>query len=64
MLDASPAILDPLLATIVFPQRAGHPAEFTLFVESIIRNSYLNGENIRLDAAQRFRPSSPARPKY
>ncbi len=54
MLNASPAILDPLLATIVFPQRAGHPAEFALLVESIIRNSYLNGENIRLDAAQRF----------
>ena len=26
MLDARAAILDPLLATIVFPQRAGHPA--------------------------------------
>jgi len=56
MLHASPAILDPLLATIVFPKRPGHPAEFALLVESIIRNPYLNGENIRLDAAQRFPP--------
>jgi NAD(P)-dependent dehydrogenase (short-subunit alcohol dehydrogenase family) len=54
MLHASPAILDPLLATIVFPKREGHPSEFALLVESIIRNPYLNGENIRLDAAQRF----------
>ena len=56
MLHASPAILDPLLATIVFPQRVGRPAEFAFLVESIIRNPYLNGENIRLDAAQRFPP--------
>jgi NAD(P)-dependent dehydrogenase (short-subunit alcohol dehydrogenase family) len=54
MLNASPAILDPLLATIVFPKRVGKPAEFGFLVESIIRNPYLNGENIRLDAAQRF----------
>ena len=39
---------------IVFPRRMGHPAEFALLVESIIRNPYLNGENIRLDAAQRL----------
>ncbi len=56
MLNASPAILDPLLATIIFPKRVGRPAEFALLVESIIRNPYLNGENIRLDAAQRFPP--------
>ena len=36
------------------PQARGPPAEFALLVESIIRNPYLNGENIRLDAAQRF----------
>jgi NAD(P)-dependent dehydrogenase (short-subunit alcohol dehydrogenase family) len=54
MRNASPAILHPLLATIVFPNRMGHPSEFALLVEAIIRNDYLNGENIRLDAAQRF----------
>jgi NAD(P)-dependent dehydrogenase (short-subunit alcohol dehydrogenase family) len=54
MQNASPAILDPLLATIVFPNRMGYPSEFALLVEAIIRNPYLNGENIRLDAAQRF----------
>jgi len=39
---------------IVFPKRMGYPAEFALLVESIARNSYLNGENIRLDGALRF----------
>ena len=39
---------------IVFPKRMGHPDEFALLVESIVRNPYLNGENIRLDGALRF----------
>lgn len=39
---------------IAFPRRMGHPEEFALLVESIVRNSYLNGENIRLDGGLRF----------
>ena len=39
---------------IVFPKRMGYPEEFALLVESIVRNPYLNGENIRLDGALRF----------
>ncbi len=39
---------------IVFPKRMGHPEEFAILVESIVRNPYLNGENIRLDGALRF----------
>ncbi|MBL7499087.1 SDR family NAD(P)-dependent oxidoreductase [Frankia sp. CNm7] len=54
MLSASQQLKDKLVATIVFPHRMGRPAEFALLVEAIIRNPYLNGENIRLDAAQRF----------
>jgi hypothetical protein len=34
----------------------GRPAEFAHLVETIIKNPYLNGENIRLDGAQRFPP--------
>ena len=41
---------------IVFPKRMGRPEEFALLVESIARNPYLNGENIRLDGALRFPP--------
>ncbi len=43
-----------LEADIVFPRRMGRPEEFALLVESIVRNPYLNGENIRLDGALRF----------
>jgi hypothetical protein len=32
----------------------GLPEEFALLVESIVRNGYLNGENIRLDGGLRF----------
>ena len=41
---------------IMFPKRMGKPEEFALLVESIARNPYLNGENIRLDGALRFPP--------
>ena len=41
---------------IIFPKRMGRPEEFALLVESIARNPYLNGENIRLDGALRFPP--------
>lgn len=39
---------------IAFPRRLGRPEEFALLVESIARNPYLNGENIRLDGALRL----------
>jgi NAD(P)-dependent dehydrogenase (short-subunit alcohol dehydrogenase family) len=45
-----------LVENIVFPKRLGKPEEFALLVESIARNPYLNGENIRLDGALRFPP--------
>ena len=39
---------------IVFPPRLGRPDEFAQLVESVVRNRYLNGENIRLDGALRL----------
>lgn len=56
MLSASEQLKEKLVASIVFPHRMGRPEEFAMLVEAIIRNPYLNGENIRLDAAQRFPP--------
>jgi NAD(P)-dependent dehydrogenase (short-subunit alcohol dehydrogenase family) len=44
---------DPALG-VQLPKRMGYPEEFALLVESIVRNPYLNGENIRLDGALRF----------
>lgn len=39
-----------------FPQRLGKPSEYAQLVQSIIENSMLNGEVIRLDGAIRMQP--------
>jgi 3-hydroxyacyl-CoA dehydrogenase / 3-hydroxy-2-methylbutyryl-CoA dehydrogenase len=54
LLSSPPEMQEKLSSSIVFPNRMGRPHEFALLVEAIIRNPYLNGENIRLDAAQRL----------
>jgi len=56
MLSVPQEMRDHLVGSIVFPKRMGRPEEFALLVESIARNPYLNGENIRLDGALRFPP--------
>ncbi|MGF7238636.1 MAG: SDR family NAD(P)-dependent oxidoreductase, partial [Frankia sp.] len=56
MLSVSEEVRSRLVKDIVFPSRMGRPEEFALLVESIVRNPYLNGENIRLDGALRFPP--------
>ena len=56
MLSVPEAMRENLVQSIVFPKRMGRPEEFALLVESIARNPYLNGENIRLDGALRFPP--------
>ncbi|MGH2925798.1 MAG: SDR family NAD(P)-dependent oxidoreductase [Solirubrobacterales bacterium] len=46
-----------LAAGIPFPSRLGDPAgDYAALVEHIVRNSYLNGETIRLDGALRMPP--------
>ena len=56
MLSVPEELKGNLVRNIVFPKRMGRPEEFALLVESIARNPYLNGENIRLDGALRFPP--------
>lgn len=56
MLGVADQVKDKLVENIMFPKRMGRPEEFALLVESIARNPYLNGENIRLDGALRFPP--------
>lgn len=56
MLSVPDQMREHLESSIVFPKRMGKPEEFALLVESIARNPYLNGENIRLDGALRFPP--------
>jgi NAD(P)-dependent dehydrogenase (short-subunit alcohol dehydrogenase family) len=41
---------------VPFPQRLGEPAEFAALVVHCVRNSYLNGEVIRIDGAMRMAP--------
>jgi NAD(P)-dependent dehydrogenase (short-subunit alcohol dehydrogenase family) len=56
MLGVPDQLKNKLVENIMFPKRMGRPEEFALLVESIARNTYLNGENIRLDGALRFPP--------
>lgn len=56
MLSVPEQMRQKLEGDIVFPRRMGRPEEFAMLVESIVRNPYLNGENIRLDGALRFPP--------
>lgn len=56
MLGVQQHVREEIVKGIVFPKRMGRPEEFALLVESIARNPYLNGENIRLDGALRFAP--------
>ena len=55
-LDAVEAYWAP---AIPFPKRMGQPAEYAKLVQSIVENSYLNGEVVRIDGAIRFGPKSP-----
>jgi NAD(P)-dependent dehydrogenase (short-subunit alcohol dehydrogenase family) len=45
-----------LSATVPNPSRLGRTAEFADLAATILRNSYLNGETIRLDGALRMAP--------
>jgi NAD(P)-dependent dehydrogenase (short-subunit alcohol dehydrogenase family) len=42
--------------TVLFPKRMGKPEEFASLVLEIARNSYINGEVIRLDGGIRMQP--------
>ena len=56
MLAAPPKVLDGLSASVPFPKRLGKPEEFASFVLELVRNSYFNGQAIRLDGAIRMAP--------
>jgi NAD(P)-dependent dehydrogenase (short-subunit alcohol dehydrogenase family) len=56
MMSVPAQMREKLEKEIVFPRRMGRPEEFAQLVESIARNPYLNGENVRLDGALRFPP--------
>ena len=49
-------VQDALASMVPFPKRLGSPEEYASMALEICRNSYLNGETIRLDGAIRMQP--------
>lgn len=54
--DRAPAVYDGLSASVPFPKRLGKPDEFGSLVLELNRNSYFNGQAIRLDGGIRMPP--------
>ena len=51
-----PAVQESLGESVPFPRRLGAPREYAELALSMCRNSYLNGEDVRLDGALRMAP--------
>ncbi len=49
-------VQDSLGASVPFPKRLGRPREIAELAVHVVRNTYLNGETIRLDGALRMAP--------
>lgn len=49
-------VQDALAAMVPFPKRLGKPEEYASLALELCRNSYANGETIRLDGAIRMQP--------
>jgi NAD(P)-dependent dehydrogenase (short-subunit alcohol dehydrogenase family) len=57
LLGALPAdARDALAQSVLFPKRLGIPADFASLAMEIVRNGYLNGEVLRMDAGIRMPP--------
>jgi NAD(P)-dependent dehydrogenase (short-subunit alcohol dehydrogenase family) len=56
MLGVAPNVLSALAASVPFPKRLGKPEEFASLVLELVRNSYFNGQSLRLDGAIRMPP--------
>jgi NAD(P)-dependent dehydrogenase (short-subunit alcohol dehydrogenase family) len=56
MLGVPEKVLEVLSASVPFPKRLGNPDEFGSLVLELVRNTYFNGQNIRLDGAIRMPP--------
>ena len=56
MNGAPQALKDSLAASVPFPKRLGNAEEYASLALEMIRNSYFNGEDVRLDGAIRMAP--------
>lgn len=57
LMNAAPdKVKASLAATVPFPKRFGNPVEFASLAVEMCRNSYFNGEDVRLDGGIRMAP--------
>lgn len=56
MTDRAPVVYETLAKSVPLPRRLGHPHEYADLVVTMLRNSYFNGETVRLDGAIRMPP--------
>ena len=56
MMGAPQNVRDALAASVPFPKRLGRDEEYASLALEMIRNSYFNGEDVRLDGAIRMAP--------
>ena len=54
--ERAPEIFEGLAKSVPFPRRLGHPHEYADLALTMLRNSYFNGETVRLDGAIRMPP--------
>jgi NAD(P)-dependent dehydrogenase (short-subunit alcohol dehydrogenase family) len=57
LMNSSPEnVKAALAASVPFPKRFGEPAEYASLALEMLRNSYFNGEDVRLDGSIRMAP--------
>jgi NAD(P)-dependent dehydrogenase (short-subunit alcohol dehydrogenase family) len=54
--EQAPELYDNLSRSVPFPKRLGRPEEFASLVLELVRNSYFNGQALRLDGGIRMPP--------
>ncbi|MFB0874909.1 MULTISPECIES: SDR family oxidoreductase [unclassified Sphingobium] len=54
--EINEAVFDGLGKSVPFPKRLGHPEEFASLVLELVRNSYFNGQLVRIDGGIRMPP--------
>ena len=57
LLEMAPEeMLAKFAETVPFPKRLGRPDEYASLAQHLLENTYINGEVVRMDGAQRFQP--------
>ncbi len=54
--EASEQFKERLSVGTLFPKRLGHASEYASLAIELLRNSYINGESVRIDSGMRMQP--------